>query len=502
MAAVAVVATRWPFRSHALFSWDSANFALGMARIDIAAHRPHPPGYLGYVIAGRLLDGLTGDANAALVAWNVIVTVLAAAVLIAWAGELADDASRTFLPLATAIIFITGPLLWFYGEVAEIYPSELLVSLLVAYTAWRSLRGHASSLVWCAASLAAAAVFKVTAAILIVPLAAYAWWRAPPLDRRRAAMTGGVLFAIAAGIFLTLQPDLPAVIWTQFASATAGTRVVGGTTGALRALNINARDTFTAALSALGVVNLVVLAIWLVADRRLPAGLSRPVAALWAVPWLILVLAIHIGRRGYILPLVPLAVLVIAGWYSRQRRSIAIGLVVLQLMVNVAQFAWLKPAEAPDVTTLYRNKSIAARVMSDLEAVRYPTAITIARSDRRAANLAEFVRARCPSGDPVIVADADWRRILWYFPEATAIHASGRTVLFSGHQTDATAIPPAGITLTTSCPVIWVADEEGRAPDLMPADAATVPGVGWTTGVGAITVTPTSISGSATAGGR
>ena len=33
---------------------------------------------------------------------------------------------------ATAAIFLTSPLLWFYGEVAEIYPSELLVTLLVA----------------------------------------------------------------------------------------------------------------------------------------------------------------------------------------------------------------------------------------------------------------------------------------------------------------------------------------------------------------------------------
>ena len=48
-----VIVSRWPFRSHALFSWDSANFAMALDKIDIAMHRPHPPGYLGYVFVAR-----------------------------------------------------------------------------------------------------------------------------------------------------------------------------------------------------------------------------------------------------------------------------------------------------------------------------------------------------------------------------------------------------------------------------------------------------------------
>ena len=55
-AAAVTILTRLPFRSEFLFSWDSANYALAMSRIDIVAHRPHPPGYLGYVFAARLID--------------------------------------------------------------------------------------------------------------------------------------------------------------------------------------------------------------------------------------------------------------------------------------------------------------------------------------------------------------------------------------------------------------------------------------------------------------
>ena len=73
-----VALTVWPLRSRHLFSWDSANYAFAVERIDISAHRPHPPGYLGYVFAARALRGLTGDVNAALVAWNVLALTAAA----------------------------------------------------------------------------------------------------------------------------------------------------------------------------------------------------------------------------------------------------------------------------------------------------------------------------------------------------------------------------------------------------------------------------------------
>src|SRR5687767_2224681 len=94
MAGVLVLVTRWPFRSHALYSWDSANFALAMADIDIAAHRPHPPGYIGYVLAARALDLVFRDANLSLVIWNIVATAMAAAVLVRFAWEVSGDQRR------------------------------------------------------------------------------------------------------------------------------------------------------------------------------------------------------------------------------------------------------------------------------------------------------------------------------------------------------------------------------------------------------------------------
>jgi len=68
LLAVLVLVTRWPFRTTYLFNWDAANFALGIRSFDVTQHQPHPPGYPYYVGLGALLNGITGDANTALVA--------------------------------------------------------------------------------------------------------------------------------------------------------------------------------------------------------------------------------------------------------------------------------------------------------------------------------------------------------------------------------------------------------------------------------------------------
>jgi hypothetical protein len=120
-AVAATIATRWALRSRFLFSHDSANFALAMARIDIAAHRPHPPGYLAYVFAARALDRIFHDPNTALVAWNIAAAALAVALVFVFARRAAAESGGAIVAaVAAALILLTSPLFWFYNEVAEI----------------------------------------------------------------------------------------------------------------------------------------------------------------------------------------------------------------------------------------------------------------------------------------------------------------------------------------------------------------------------------------------
>ena len=498
VAGLGVFATRWPFRSHELFSWDSANFALAMADIDIAAHRPHPPGYIGYVLAARALDVILRDPNLSLVVWNILVTVLATLVLIRFAWEIADDQRQLTTAAATALIFATSPLVWFYGEVAEIYPSELLVTLLVAFTAWRTIQGRDRQIYWCAGSLAIATMFKVSSAVMMLPLAVYAWTRVAPAHRWKSAALLVVLLGMVGAIFLTLQPDLATVTWRQLVASTTDTRLVGGDTKVLKALNRNIRDVLTAAVSGLGVVGAFTLAFMAVFARRLPAGLDRRVALLWALPWVLIVLVVHVAKPGYILPLVPLAVLIIAAGLVRLRRPIFVVLMSLLAVTNVLQFAWLAPPSyaAVEGGKTYRNKSIRARALSDLQAITDPTAFAIRLSDRRVTQLRDLIARTCPQGNPIIVArseEVDWRRVMWFFPAASSIRIDRNTVVSIATNTQPEPVPPSGVLLATDCPVIWLHAEHDAPGPLTPRDAVPVPGLGGMTAAGAVFVTPAAI---------
>lgn len=319
MMAFAVVAlTVWPLRSRHLFSWDSANYAFAVERIDISLHRPHPPGYLGYVFAARALLPLTGDVNAAFVAWNVMALTIAAtltALLAASAGL------TTAAAWAAAVLLVTSPLVWFYTSVAEIYVSELLWAAAVAYCAHAAVKGRPTAVYWCAASLAGAALFKISTMALMLPVAVYACYRVAPAARVRSALLLIVALAVIAAVFIRIQPGYTRFVWHHFTAATASSRLVGPEAAGDRlgvALNRNARDTLTALLAALGLVNALGLFLWATLDRQRPPALDWRFAALWAVPWLLEFVVVHIGKPGYVLPLLPLLCITLAGFYARR----------------------------------------------------------------------------------------------------------------------------------------------------------------------------------------
>jgi hypothetical protein len=502
LLAVFVFVSRWPFRSHALFSWDSANFAMALDRIDIAMHRPHPPGYLGYVFAARILRHVFPDANTALVAWNVIATALAALITALFAFDVADPGRRRLTMIAAAMIVLTSPLVWFYGEVAEIYPSELLFAALVGYTAARAARGNDAAMYSAVAALTLTVAFKVVTAFLMLPVLVYAWTRVSPAARRRSFGTAALAAAIVIVTLLVVQPNL----WT------VATRLARSSDWVIwfpttdrdnlwRVLNRNFRNTLTAAVIGIGIANTAALVVWAIRDRSLPAGFNRWLAWTWALPILLFWVVLVIAKPGYLLPFVPLAAIVIGGFYARFAPRIAIGLIVGQAVVNIAHFLWLSPfpAAVTGGETRYRDKPVWQRIASDLQPLTFPTRFTIAESDRHVQDLLTFAGARCPSQSRVILADlapVDWRRVMFYLPDATAIHTTASGFDFVGHETDFASLPPEGREIVADCPVIWLSPDEGSGGAPIPHDASAqrIPHLGWTTAAGTLRVTPTSVT--------
>jgi MFS family permease len=139
--ALATLATRIPYRSHYLFNWDSANFALGLERFSIYDHQPQPPGYILYITVGRLFNFFLDNPNNALVFLSIVSSVAAVVGIYLLANSIFDRATG----LIASVLLIFSPLAWFYGEVALSYMVELPLVLAAIWLLYQLLfhRRHA-----------------------------------------------------------------------------------------------------------------------------------------------------------------------------------------------------------------------------------------------------------------------------------------------------------------------------------------------------------------------
>lgn len=160
------LATRIPLRSHYLYDLDSVNFALALRRFDPAAHQPHPPGYFLYVMAGRLFNWFTGDANSAFVSISIAFGCGALIAIYVLAGSWFDRRAAIF----ASLIFIFSPLAWFHGIVALTYSVEACFSAVAGYLCWRIYQGSHVWLAPAAITVGLAAGFRPSFDLFIGPL--------------------------------------------------------------------------------------------------------------------------------------------------------------------------------------------------------------------------------------------------------------------------------------------------------------------------------------------
>ncbi|HET9704712.1 MAG TPA: DUF2723 domain-containing protein [Vicinamibacterales bacterium] len=108
-----------PFLATSLEDIDSVNFALGVRDFDVAAHRPHPPGYPVYIALGKAAAAIAGvgtDAQAsaieakALAALSLVGGIAAIGLLYLVFSSLTRSDVEA---IAATAITATCPLLWY-----------------------------------------------------------------------------------------------------------------------------------------------------------------------------------------------------------------------------------------------------------------------------------------------------------------------------------------------------------------------------------------------------
>jgi TatA/E family protein of Tat protein translocase len=65
------IVSRLPYRARLLYNWDAVQFALALNEYDVLKHQPHPPGYILYVVLGRIVNAWLHDPTASYVALAV-----------------------------------------------------------------------------------------------------------------------------------------------------------------------------------------------------------------------------------------------------------------------------------------------------------------------------------------------------------------------------------------------------------------------------------------------
>ncbi len=334
MAVLALVAgaltslSRVPFRSHYLFAWDSANFALALDHYNVAFHQPQPPGYPLYVAAARLARLVLHEANASYVALSIVASGLAVTFLMLAAERLYGRLTA----LLAGTLLATSSVFWSQGEVAYPYAFLACWSALVAWLAIRSL-GSGQEAGWPPDGppapqrgtsvpglvilggllIGLAGGFRTELVPFLLPLWLYGALGGSGSRRQRLAAVAVGLAAMAAAILAWYVPMVRlsgGFAAYQQATGSYYTYFIETTSGAgklLLGLLENTRAVVGYLYNGLGLA-LVPVIYYLgrfFAPQRIVTDRRVRLLLLWLVPPLVFYVAVHIGNPGYVLSFLP-----------------------------------------------------------------------------------------------------------------------------------------------------------------------------------------------------
>lgn len=341
---------RLPFQSSFPVNWDSAQFALGTLDYNLSHHQPHPPGYIGYIFLGKLLNPITGDPNESL----TLLSVLAGAIAPAAFFYLAKYFMSRSVAALSAVAFGSSMLVWYYSEVALTYAVELALVLPFLALAYSTIRERElRTLLLATLALAGLGSLRQSALILLVPLWLYIMWMFPWRERIRTS----VVFVVSCAIW-----GVP-LLWLAggpiaYIQASRDLAELVGSQTSLLAFNLVGLAKNLALVAAgllLGInVGLVVLAFAARNGISWLSNLSRTdriFFLLWTGPALATFLLGHTGQVGYVLIILPvffiwlgMAAAGLARWFSRNRlqtkwtRLAPTGALVIFSIINMAGF--------------------------------------------------------------------------------------------------------------------------------------------------------------------
>ena len=307
--ALVTLVSRWPYRARMLYNWDAVQFALALHEFDVTKHQPHPPGYLLYVLLGRLLNAWFGDPTFAYVGLAMLFSA-GTTFVVYWLGMRLYD--RVVASAAAALLAVS-PLFWFYGSVGLTYAGEAFGASLVAWYAYGALKGSPRALYLGALTLGLMGGMRQSVLVLLFPL----WLGCGLIGVRALAplvTAGGVLIAAVLSWFMPMVWLTGGVGAYARASAQLYESVVRRTSvleGSLDVTFAQARYLAESVMVGLGPLALAALALPFYARRR-GWGREEWFLVAWIAPPAVFYTLIHFGQAGYVLTFLPALVLLLS----------------------------------------------------------------------------------------------------------------------------------------------------------------------------------------------
>lgn len=312
----AAVLSRLPFVSSSLYSLDSVQFALGLERFSIVERQPHPPGYILFMGLAGLLQRLLHDPNAALLFLAITFTAASSLLMYFTSQELGLDERRTWWAV---LLWLSSPLVWFHGEVAETYTAGAFAALLSAYAAlkfWR--RPSARSAILMAGAFAFGAGLRPDQSAFMLPLGVYPFVISRPC-RRFAVLAAAVYAAAYATWYLPVAASVggihaySALVREAFFAAASTTSLLLG--APLRSYIVMVLKLALALVLGIGAGGLLLLrGSWRAPLQPTPKLATVGFLLCWGLPFLVFYAVLYFARFGYLLSCLPPLILLLAWW--------------------------------------------------------------------------------------------------------------------------------------------------------------------------------------------
>lgn len=164
---------RIPFQSKVLSNHDAVNYALALDHFDMRLNQPHPPGYILYVLLGRMTN-LIVQGHLRTLIWISIFASGLAVVAIYIVGRDVFDRSTGVI---AALLLCFNPTFWLFGEVALPYTLDLFASAIVSWLCWRTKKSQLTQTALTTAfALGLVGAFRPQTMVFLLPLFLYSLW--------------------------------------------------------------------------------------------------------------------------------------------------------------------------------------------------------------------------------------------------------------------------------------------------------------------------------------